>query len=388
MDTKKNPLALNRVFLSLISLYLLQSCSGKNATDQLVVADKVTIRSKILNEDRTIWIHLPQGYESGKAAYPVLYVLDADWEAHFANAVATSGYLHGYGRIPELIVVGILNTRRDRDMIPVTLEGRPFSGGAANFLSFITDELMPHINAGYRTKPFSILFGGSNAGLFTVYALIERPDSFNAYVAGSPMIGHCPDFIYEKTGRLFDENRELSQYLFMIYGENDFDKVTSYLPDYTSYITTQSPADFACQTRILEEEGHVPFISLYEGLRYIFSEWQFPEARQEEAGLDELERHFSETTKRYGFRSEIPLDLLISLGYRLIEEGETAEAIEALLLAAEAYPHSPDAFYYLAAAYEKGNDIDRALENYERALKVDPEYQMAADKIQSLKEKK
>ncbi len=240
--------------------------------DDFVIGKYLQMNSKILNEERTIVVDLPEGYDKSHASYPVLYVLDADWEDLFTTVVATSGYLNEFGRIPKMIVVGICNTDRTRDMTPVKIKNEQTSGGAAFFLKFISEELMP-------------------------------------------------------------------------------------------------------------------FIGPYNGLRFIFSEWAFPEDRRAEAGLDEIKQHFSQIAKKYGYKLIIPADILIGLGYRSIRQGKLTEAIEALLFACKLHPYSPDAFYYLGEAYEKNNQIDLALKNYKKALEVDSSYLMAVKKIQSLEKK-
>ena len=105
-------------------------------SDDIMIGKTLRIQSKILNEERTIVVNLPRGYENGHNSYPVLYFLDADWEDLFPTVVASSGYLNEFGSIPKMIVVGICNTDRTRDMTPVKIEDEQTSGGAAFFLKF------------------------------------------------------------------------------------------------------------------------------------------------------------------------------------------------------------------------------------------------------------
>jgi len=83
----------NVLFVSLtalsLALILLLSCDSdisKNSgtSDDTITAVKYEkIYSKILNEERKLIIHLPPGYEKTSQAYPVLYLLDADWDSLF-----------------------------------------------------------------------------------------------------------------------------------------------------------------------------------------------------------------------------------------------------------------------------------------------------------------
>src|SRR5215207_2245838 len=75
-----------------------------------------TIYSSILREKRKIHIRTPQAMNPFDA-YPVLYVLDG--EAHTTMVAGQVNYLsEAYKIIPNLIVVGIENTDRVRDLTP------------------------------------------------------------------------------------------------------------------------------------------------------------------------------------------------------------------------------------------------------------------------------
>ena len=93
-----------------------------------------------------------------------------------------------FGNIPKMIIVGIKNTDRERDMFPMRTENDPTSGGADNFLKFISKELIAFVDKNYRTENFRILAGASNSAFFTVYVLLENPDLFSAYIASSPTL--------------------------------------------------------------------------------------------------------------------------------------------------------------------------------------------------------
>ena len=98
----------------------------------------------------------------------------------------------------EMIVVGITNTDRTRDLSPThvttTVGGGntalqfPTSGGADKFLKFIETELIPEIEKRYRTQPYRILAGHSLGGLFAIHAMLSRPDVFQSYIAVSPAL--------------------------------------------------------------------------------------------------------------------------------------------------------------------------------------------------------
>ncbi len=228
------------------------------------------IFSHILEEERIMYISLPDGYAASEKMYPILYVLDAEGETLFPKCVSTVKDLNAKEIIPEMIVVGIWNTNRNRDMIPESVSHRPGSGGSEHFLRFIQNELIPYIRQNYCASDYSLLYGMSNSALFAVYALLEKPETFNGIIASSPMIGHCPEYMQKKTETFIRKNLAGRLFLYMIYGTEDSRRVTEYVPDFQKYLDSYAPKGFTNKLEILEGEGHVPASSLARGLQYIF----------------------------------------------------------------------------------------------------------------------
>ncbi len=232
-----------------------------------------TLYSRVLGEDRRIFIRLPKSYgELMQTAYPVLYILDAERGPRWANTVATVDELSTSETIADMIVVGIHNTDRNRDMIPLEVAHRPGSGGSDKFLQFITHELNPFIDSQYRTTRFTVLYGGSNAGLFTVYALLTTQEVIQAGISASPMIGHCSDFMFAHAEKFLQSNRFSERTLFMVYGENDSKRVVDYAPEFLDLIKSKASDNIHSKIVILENEGHVPQASLRLGLVEIFKQ--------------------------------------------------------------------------------------------------------------------
>jgi predicted alpha/beta superfamily hydrolase len=95
--------------------------------------------------------------------------------------------------IRPLIVVGVENTERRRDLVgPTTLEEErqiaPHAGGADKFRAFLRDELKPLINRRYRTTSESALIGESFAGLFVLETFIVEPTLFDGYISVDPSV--------------------------------------------------------------------------------------------------------------------------------------------------------------------------------------------------------
>jgi uncharacterized protein len=84
--------------------------------------------------------------------------------------------------------------RRTRDLTPTAWEeikgfAPTENGGAARYLAFLVDELLPALAAELPVDPAeATLAGASFGGLFTLFALLERPGAFRRYLAESPSV--------------------------------------------------------------------------------------------------------------------------------------------------------------------------------------------------------
>lgn len=103
-------------FLIIILLFSFSSYSQEAIT----IGKTETIYSELLKEDRILEIHLPKNYGESDKIYPVLYLLDSYF--NFSHAVGSVEYLHLNRLIPEMIIVGIRNTHRNRDLTPESPE--------------------------------------------------------------------------------------------------------------------------------------------------------------------------------------------------------------------------------------------------------------------------
>src|SRR5664279_5186480 len=157
--------------------------------ESIVIGKKTTIFSEILKENRKIWIYNPAQTAINPIAdkhYPVVYVLDGD--AHFVSTVGMIQQLsqaNGNTILPEMIVVGIENTNRLRDLTPSLVT--PGNNAKVNpFVNFLETELMPYVDKNYNTAPYRILIGHSLGGLTAIDILTNSPKLFNAYIAIDP----------------------------------------------------------------------------------------------------------------------------------------------------------------------------------------------------------
>jgi predicted alpha/beta superfamily hydrolase len=183
-------------FLSLVAGVLVSFSVTAQSNGSVVIGKTDTIHSGILGEDRPVLIHVPdESRRSPDQRYPVVYLLDGD--AHFPSVMGMIQQLtevNGNTLFPSMILVGIPNTNRLRDLTPTHAASSPYgdsnsvrgSGGGEKFTAFIEKELMPHIDSLYPTAPYRIFIGHSLGGLMVINTLVNHPNLFSAYLAIDP----------------------------------------------------------------------------------------------------------------------------------------------------------------------------------------------------------
>jgi predicted alpha/beta superfamily hydrolase len=157
----------------------------------LTLGETFQLDSKILGERRVINVYLPPACSQGAARCPVLYMPDGGMDEDFPHILGSLDVSIKNRIIRPVILVGIANTERRRDLVgPTTVaeeqKAAPHAGGAPRFRRFLREELKPAIAARYRVASDSAIIGESLAGLFVLETLLVEPDLFDRYIAVDP----------------------------------------------------------------------------------------------------------------------------------------------------------------------------------------------------------
>lgn len=154
------------------------------------------VNSKILRENRTLNIYLPEGYNSkDTTSYPVVYLFDGSADEDFIHITGIYQFytFPWIDRVPKSIIVGIANVDRRRDYtFPTTIESDkklyPTTGHSEAFIDFIEKELQPYIEHKYKASASKTIIGQSLGGLLATEVLFEKPFLFNKYIIVSPSL--------------------------------------------------------------------------------------------------------------------------------------------------------------------------------------------------------
>ncbi|MCX7549442.1 alpha/beta hydrolase [Xanthomarina sp. F2636L] len=181
-------------YLILFTLFLINCANKPQYNDLIPEHDSFNMESIEVNETRTINVWIPDNYKESDISYPVLYMPDGGIEGedfpHIANTIAK---LVKSKSIPPIILVGIANTDRRRDLTGFSeteydKQFAPQTDGAKNYRSFISNELFTEIGKRYRVTDKKGLVGESLAGLFVVETFLVTPEIFDFYIAMDPSL--------------------------------------------------------------------------------------------------------------------------------------------------------------------------------------------------------
>ena len=338
---------------------------------------RLVLKSTVLGEERVVLVRTPAGYETNQAHYPVLYMTDGD--AHMGHTASTIEFLVQNGRIPDLIVVGVTNTDRTRDLTPVKSTDKtpagelrnPTSGGADNFLKFFETELIPLVEEQYRVQPYRIFAGHSLGGLFAIHAMISKPALFNSYIAVSPSLQWEHDEALKRAETYLKNQKEMKTSLFVSLG-NEPGAIGTDFDSFKELLSKTKIKGFEWQAERMADEDHgsVVLRSHYFGLRKIFDGWLMPSDPKSGAvlgGLQGADAHYKKLSEKFGYPIPVPEQVINQMGYQFIFDNKPDEAIAVFKANVERYPKSANVYDSLAEAYERGGRIDLAEPLYDKA---------------------
>ena len=351
----------------------------------ITLGKQVSIYSEVLGEERPVMIYTPPGYELNNGDYPVMYLLDGD--SHLLHTAGITDFLSRNGLMPQMVIVGIPNTERTRDLTPAQTtpnERFPTAGGADNFMAFIGDELMPFIEEKFRVAPYKILVGHSFGGLFSVHTLLTRPELFDAHIAISPSLWWDQKGLVPRADAFFDEQEELEAFMYMTLG-NEGGAMLAGVWEMAGVFEEKAPEGFEWHFDRLEKETHgsVPHRSTYRALEALYDGWVLENPVQvfEKDGLAGLDAHFATLSKKFGYTIETPESMVNRMGYRLLGREKYEDAIAVFQRNVAHFPSSANVYDSLGDAYDASEKFSLAAESYEKACMMGQEQNHASAAI-------
>lgn len=351
--------------------------------------ERVTIDSKVLFESRELLISLPKDYSVHKK-YPVSYVLDG--ESMFNGHKDVVEYLSEKNVIPQMIVVGVINTNRSLDLTHVSDSASNYqpNGGGQKFETFITNDLIPYIDSAFSTSPYRLLTGHSISGLFATRLFLNNCDTFKAFLILDPAIWWAESEVLENMETELAQLRLKDKKLFLAIANSlpsNIKSVELALKDTTnSSLGIRSVFEFQkilsksdsnntfwnSKYYVNESHGTVPFISSYDGLKYIFNFYKRPSFQTlTDNSPTILVNHYEMLSEKMNYTILPPAYDLSGLAWRCTElEKNHNRAFLFLELYLKYYPADPLAYMQMGQHYELIGQKDKAQEYYQKGIEL------------------
>lgn len=369
----------------------------QNQEKQIVIGEVDSLYSNILQEQREIWIHIPEDFDNTKQ-YPVIYVLDASQYFY-----ATTGMLKQLipWQIPKSIIVGITNTDRTRDFTPTNV---PFqrgqksetSGGASDFIKFIDEELKPFISNKYPTENNNTIIGHSTAGLFVLYSFLHHENSFDNYLAIDPSLWWDKENLVKETQELLNKVNRKEKSLYIAVANSlgkamdtvkvrkdktePTEAIRANLKFHDLLVKNSKELSFTWEYFKNEDHGSIVIPALYNGLRNVFSWFPFPEMwrfntpkKYSNKQLTEpFHSHYKNLSIRMKREVKPDWELLNDIGLFMLEgHNLPKKALAYLEMNADFYPNESKSFVALGNYFLSRKDKSKAIKHYKKAIEID-----------------
>jgi uncharacterized protein len=389
-----------------MKLYLVSCCLVLSTMLTAQTGEKVilgtadNVYSNILKENRQVWVHVPdESSPDGtfeKQRFPVIYLLDG-WKPNFSivsSIVDELGGGSGNLAFPKMIVVGIPNTDRTRDLTPTHATLVPpgmdsmeasRSGGGEQFISFLEKELIPHIDSVYPTAPYKIFIGHSLGGLMTIYTLINHGKLFNAYVATDPSTFWDNRFVLKQAKGALAKKQFENTSLFLATANSMNSGVD------TSIIGPIMRCNFLLRDYLNEHKNNkltygykyyadydhhsVAIHAAYDALRFIFDfyNYNFPFSAFFNPSYTSdhlLAEHYRMISQKMGYTVSPPEEFVNGLSYQLMSMSQFGRAQYFFQLNIDNHPESFNAYDSMGDLFEKKGDKQKAIEYYTKSLSL------------------
>ncbi|MEM6807138.1 MAG: alpha/beta hydrolase-fold protein, partial [Bacteroidota bacterium] len=368
---------------------------------EIIVGKEYQIESKILNEKRKIKVYLPPSHQDSTLieSYPILYVLDGDW--YFQMLTGIIEYSKGSFRMPEMIVVGISNNDRIKELTPSfastdmfgnEIPGLENSGGGNAFIRFLKEELKPHIQTEYRAGEFEIIAGHSFGGLLVNHIFTREQDMFNAYILIDPSFWWNGREQIRQTESFLQANPQLKSLLYFGEADNAHTETTNNAPHieamdaYKLLIKNAPSENLSYQFDLFEGETHasVGIPSMYKALSFIFEGYRPADSVFQNPLW--LSNHYAGLSSRLGVKMPPPESLVRNLAWGAqYGEKNLHKAIAFFELNLKNYPDSFFLHKILGEACEQNEQKEKAMTHFKKSLKLqaDPVLQKKLEEMQA-----
>ncbi|MFZ1784338.1 MAG: alpha/beta hydrolase-fold protein [Ferruginibacter sp.] len=382
-----------KTFFCSFTLLLFSFCAKAQENNPFTIGFEKSSPSKILSEQRKVWIHIPNinggNDNTGRGHYPVIYLLDGD--ANFNDIVSITEFMSNAGLCPPMIVVGVLHPARMTDLTFGTDKETPgIVGNGENFMRYVEKELMPFIELNYPTAPYKIFIGHSVGGLTVVNTLIHHPDLFNAYISLDAALWWNNQQIVTDAKTILANQHYKGKTLFMALAnrmergmdtlqvQKDTTEGTELIRSNLAFIHDifkNKTNELRFKHVFYENDDHssVRLIGEYDALRFIFDYYKLKiynsELNDPDFKLDSLfVTHYNNVSDQIGYLVKPAESQVNGLAYYMLSQKQFSKAEALFKLNITNYPETANCYDGLGDLYLAKGDKLRAIESFKKTL--------------------
>lgn len=402
-----------KTFFYSFALMLLSFCMKAQENSPFTTGFEETIPSKLLGQQRKVWIHIPKSNGGDKIKdrghYPVIYLLDGS--ENFNTVVSITEHMAESNLCPPMIVVGILHQNRLVDLTTGTDKELPnVVGGGEKFMAYIEKELIPYIEANYPTTSYKTFIGHSLGGLTVVNTFLHNPNLFNSYVSLDASLWWNNQKPVKEAKTILPTQNYKGKTLFVAMAnrlergvdtlsvQKDTSGTTGLIRSNLAFIKELSKNkknQLRFKYKFYEDDNHpsVRLIGEYDALRFIFDFYKLKiydsELKKPDFKLDSLlVAHYKNVSENLGYIVKPDETQINNLGYQMMGAKQLAKAETLFKLNIANYSQSANCYDSLGDLYLEKGDKAKAIETFKKALTLQaiPETKEKLEKL--LAEKK
>lgn len=408
--------------LTLMVLFLLLGLTSSRTQEKqpIEIGFTETIHSEILNEDRDYFVYLPEELRNSPTTtqpYPVAYLLDGErffmpFIGH-VKSLSSSGHM----LIPRMIVIGIPNTNRSRDLSPTKTPPDPpylpesiasMGGGGDEFLDFLQQELIPEIEKKYPAISHRLLVGHSLGGLLALHTYINRTNLFDDYLVLDPSVWWNNQYLVQQFEETPVDSRFKNTSLYVANANyiTEHERMEgSEAEDYpkgslaakeklTGLLRDRFANQGALKIKNYPGENHMTVVHIgqYDGMRFLYDYFNLPTFSPsslkdfKNGFLKEYTEQFKNLSSHMGSEIKPYLDQIMGMGYYLMSMNLYKDAEALFELNTLNFPNNYQTWNNLGDCYAAQNKIEKARECYRKSVAINDESD-ARQKLEQLEGK-
>jgi predicted alpha/beta superfamily hydrolase len=240
------------------------------------------LKSALSGLEYELYIRLPNDYSQNNKKYPLAVLNDTSYSFAVASGIV---HLMAGRDIEDMIIVGISYSKgenpvisRSRDYTPTyapnekrahSSEAQQHSGKAQQYISFISDQVLPLISQKYRIQQDKKIFvGHSYGGLLGANILVTNPELFNYYILGSPSFWYDNKAMFRLESDYSKNNKSMKANVYMYIGSEEKTMVDE-MQEFDTQLRSRHYAGLTIQSKVLPGLGHHSVFSalLIDGLK-------------------------------------------------------------------------------------------------------------------------